>query len=46
MFKPKVINDPVYGIISIDNSLVFDIMEHPLLQRQRRIKQLGLSCLV
>ncbi len=45
-YKPKVINDPVYGIISIDNKLIFDIIEHPLMQRLRRIKQLGLSCLV
>ncbi len=46
MYKPKVVNDPVYGIIGIDNKLIYDIIEHPLLQRQRRIKQLGLSCLV
>ncbi len=45
-YKPKVINDPVYGIISIDNKLIFDIIEHPLMQRLRRIKQLGLSCMV
>lgn len=45
-YRPKVINDPVYGIISIDNKLIFDIMGHPLLQRQRRIMQLGFSYLV
>lgn len=44
--KLKVINDPVYGLINIENELVFDIIEHPLFQRLRRIKQLGLSCLV
>ena len=44
--KLKIINDPVYGLISIDNELIFDIIEHPLFQRQRRIKQLGLSYLV
>ena len=44
--KLKVINDPVYGLINIENELVFDVIEHPLFQRQRRIKQLGLSYLV
>ena len=44
--KLKVINDPVYGFINIENEIVFDIMEHPLFQRMRRIKQLGLSCYV
>ncbi len=44
--KLKVINDPVYGLINIENELIFDIIEHPLFQRQRRIKQLGLSYLV
>ena len=44
--KLKIVNDPVYGLISIDNELIFDIIEHPLFQRQRRIKQLGLSYLV
>ena len=32
--------------INIENEIVFDIMEHPLFQRMRRIKQLGLSCYV
>jgi HD superfamily phosphohydrolase len=44
--KLKVINDPVYGLINIENELIFDVIEHPLFQRQRRIKQLGLSYLV
>jgi len=44
--KRKIINDPVYGFISIPNSLVFDIIEHPFFQRLRRIKQLGLTHLV
>ena len=44
--KLKIVNDPVYGLINIDNELIFDIIEHPLFQRQRRIKQLGLSYLV
>ena len=44
--KKKIINDPVYGFITIPNELVFDLMEHPYFQRLRRIKQLGLSELV
>lgn len=44
--KRKIINDPVYGFITIPNSFIFDIIEHPYFQRLRRIKQLGLSHLV
>ncbi|MBT5438116.1 MAG: HD domain-containing protein, partial [Flavobacteriales bacterium] len=44
--KKKIINDPVYGFIAIPNDLIFDIIEHPFMQRLRRISQLGLSHLV
>jgi hypothetical protein len=44
--KRKIINDPVYGLVSIQNDLIFDIIEHPFFQRLRRIKQLGLTHLV
>ncbi len=44
--KKKIINDPVLGFINIQSDLVFDLLEHPWLQRLRRIKQLGLSFLV
>lgn len=44
--KKKIINDPVFGFITIPNELIFDIIEHPYFQRLRRIKQLGLSCFV
>jgi HD superfamily phosphohydrolase len=44
--KNKIINDPVYGFIKIPTDLVFALMEHPLFQRLRRIKQLGLTHLV
>lgn len=44
--KKKIINDPVYGLIGIRSALVFDLIEHPWMQRLRRIKQLGLSFLV
>ncbi len=41
--KLKIINDPVYGFIKIPYDLVFDLIEHPLFQRLRRIRQLGLT---
>jgi len=41
--KQKIINDPVYGFITIPDALTFDILEHPYFQRMRRIKQLGLT---
>lgn len=44
--KKKIFNDPVYGFISVPNSLLFDLIEHPYFQRLRRIKQLGLTHLV
>ncbi|MEQ9423973.1 MAG: HD domain-containing protein [Cyclobacteriaceae bacterium] len=44
--KRKIINDPVYGFISIPSDLIFEIIQHPFFQRMRRIKQLGLTELV
>jgi HD superfamily phosphohydrolase len=44
--KKKIINDPVYGFITIHSGLIFDIIDHPYFQRLRRIKQLGLTELV
>lgn len=44
--KNKIINDPVFGFINLHSELIFDLVEHPYLQRLRRIKQLGLSFLV
>jgi HD superfamily phosphohydrolase len=41
--KLKIINDPVYGFIKIPFDLAYDLMEHPLFQRLRRIRQLGLT---
>lgn len=43
MNKRKIINDPVYGFITIPFDLVFDLMQHPFFQRLRRIRQLGLT---
>lgn len=44
--RKKIINDPVYGFINIPLGSIYDLLEHPYLQRLRRIKQLGLSDLV
>ncbi len=46
MNKNKIINDPVYGFIPVKSELVFDLIEHPFLQRMRHIRQLGLAELV
>ncbi|WP_139959109.1 HD domain-containing protein [Flavicella sediminum] len=44
--KLKILNDPIYGFITIPNALIFDLIEHPYFQRLRRISQMGLSYLV
>ena len=44
--KRKIINDPLYGFITIADNLVFDVIEHPFFQRLRRIEQLGLASMV
>ena len=44
--KKKIINDPVFGFLSIPNELIFDVLQHPYVQRLNRIRQLGLSYLV
>tara|TARA_R110002096_G_scaffold192564_2_gene374227 strand:+ start:57737 stop:58960 length:1224 start_codon:yes stop_codon:yes gene_type:complete len=44
--KLKILNDPIYGFITIPNELIFDLIEHPYFQRLRRISQLGLTYLV
>jgi HD superfamily phosphohydrolase len=42
----KIINDPVYGFITIDHPLIFSIINHPWYQRLRRIQQMALAGLV
>lgn len=42
----KIINDPVFGFINIPEGLIYNIVQHPLLQRLTRIKQMGLSSVV
>ena len=44
--KLKIINDPVFGFLSIPNELIYDVLQHPYVQRLNRIRQLGLSYLV
>lgn len=44
--KKKIINDPVYGFISIDFPILYHLVEHPYFQRLRRITQLGLTNIV
>ena len=43
MKSQKIINDPVYGFITIPSELIFAIIDHPYFQRLRRIRQLGLT---
>jgi len=42
----KIINDPVYGFITIDHPLILDIIAHPYYQRLRRIYQMAFAHLV
>lgn len=46
MNKKKIINDPVYGFVSIPSDLIFDLIQHPYFQRLRYIKQVSLTHLV
>lgn len=46
MNKKKIINDPVYGFITIPSELVFDLISHRYFQRLRYIKQLAMTHIV
>ena len=46
MNDSKIINDPVFGFIKIPRGLLLDIVDHPLMQRLTRIKQLGMANVV
>jgi HD superfamily phosphohydrolase len=42
----KILNDPIYGFITIRYPIILNLIDHPYFQRLNRIKQLGLSYLV
>ena len=42
----KIINDPVYGFITIDDELINQVIAHPYYQRLRRIYQMAMAHLV
>ncbi|MEI9946201.1 MAG: HD domain-containing protein [Chitinophagaceae bacterium] len=42
----KIINDPVYGFITIDHPLILQIISHPYYQRLRNIHQMAFAHLV
>lgn len=44
--KRKIINDPVFGFINIHNDFLYNLIQHPYLQRLNRIRQLGLAAFV
>ena len=46
MNKLKIFNDPIYGFITIPNTLIFDLIQHKYFQRLRRITQMGMSYMV
>ncbi|MEO8088067.1 MAG: HD domain-containing protein [Bacteroidota bacterium] len=46
MSSLKILNDPIYGIITMPNDLVMELISHPYFQRLRRIRQLGMTHLV
>ncbi len=41
--KRKIFNDPVYGFVSVPEGLLLELIDHPYLQRLRRIRQVGLA---
>ncbi|EEI91332.1 HD domain protein [Sphingobacterium spiritivorum ATCC 33300] len=44
--KRKIVNDPVYGFVTIPSGCVFDLIQHPYFQRLRYIKQVSMTHLV
>ena len=42
----KIINDPVYGFITVDDELINQLIAHPYYQRLRRIHQMAMAHLV
>lgn len=46
MSSQRILNDPIYGIITMPNDKVMGLIRHPYFQRLRRIRQLGMTHLV
>lgn len=44
--KFKTLNDPVYGFVQIPDGLIYDLLNHPWMQRLRRISQTALTYMV
>ncbi|TVQ00663.1 MAG: HD domain-containing protein [Balneolaceae bacterium] len=42
----KIFSDPVHGFITIPKGIILKLIDHPFMQRLRRIRQLGLGYLV
>jgi HD superfamily phosphohydrolase len=42
----KIFNDPVQGFITVPKGIILRLIDHPYVQRLRRIRQLGLGYLV
>jgi HD superfamily phosphohydrolase len=45
-FRYKIFTDPVHGFINVPKGTTLKLVDHPYLQRLRRIRQLGLGYLV
>ena len=44
--RHKILNDPIYGFVTLRHPFTLQLLDHPYVQRLRRISQLGLSHLV
>lgn len=42
----KIFNDPIHGFITVPKGIILRLIDHPYVQRLRRIKQMGLGYLV
>ncbi len=42
----KIFNDPIHGFITVPKGIILRLIDHPYVQRLRRIRQLGLGYLV
>lgn len=42
----KIFNDPVHGFITVPKGIILKLIDHPYVQRLRRVRQLGLGYMV